>query len=60
MKTIQLKMLCPDHVHRILEDLLPYMASTCGPNYVKNLLKLNDLSNLVPNTELISTVSVFQ
>lgn len=57
LKLIQLKTLCPDHVHRILESLLPYLESTYGSAYVKTLLKSNELSNLVAKTEQISDVS---
>lgn len=57
LKLAQLKTVCPDHVHRILEDLLPYLESVNGRSYVQNLLKLNELNSLVPQTELISTVS---
>lgn len=58
LKIVQLKTLCPDHVHRILEDLLPYLESAYGSNYVKTLMKSTELTNLVPKTELISTVSL--
>lgn len=57
LKLSHLKVVCPDHVHRILEDLLPYLELVYGPDYVKNLLKLYELSNLIPKAELISTVS---
>ncbi|KAJ6628986.1 Eukaryotic translation initiation factor 4 gamma 3, partial [Pseudolycoriella hygida] len=54
IKLVHLKTVCPDHAHRILEDLLPYMESTLGQKYVKSLVKLYELKNLVPKTELIS------
>lgn len=54
LKLIQLRTLCPDHVHRILEELLPYQEATYGPTYVKTLLKSNDIANLVTKTEQIS------
>lgn len=57
MKLIQLRTLCPDHVHRILEELLPYQEATYGPIYVKTLLKSNEIANLVTKTEQISDVS---
>ncbi|KAG4069974.1 hypothetical protein HA402_015198 [Bradysia odoriphaga] len=54
LKLIQLKTLCPDHVHRILEELLPYQQATYGPTYVNNLLKSNELNTLVTKPEQIS------
>lgn len=57
LKLSHLKIVCPDHVHRILEDLLPYLELVYGADYVKNLLKLYELTNLIPKPELISTVS---
>lgn len=54
LKLIQLKTLCPDHVHRILEELLPYQEATYGSSYVKTLLKSIEISNLVTKTEQIT------
>ncbi|KAG4069929.1 hypothetical protein HA402_015153 [Bradysia odoriphaga] len=54
LKLIQLKTLCPDHVHWILEELLPYLETTYGAAYVKTLLKSNEINTLVTKTEQIS------